>query len=218
MPSKPCFIVAAYGSWAKAATNPAAQILASLRDLSWEGFSLVGIEVPVVSAGLKDLVEKNLREHKPAFWLSLGVAPGAHHLRAEMLGTNWLDFGVPDNDGACPQAEPIIVGGPVAYNADFPNHEIVDKLRSEGIPAAVSYSAGTHMCNQMLYTTSHLIAAHKLNTRCGFLHVPLSPENVAQQPSTEEPRASMDLSMMNAAAKHVIWHMIADAQARDGKA
>lgn len=217
MTSKPCFIVAAYGSWAKAATNPSAQILARLKNLSWEGFSLIGLEVPVVSAGLFDLVEKNLCEYEPVFWMSIGVAPGAPHIRAEMLGTNWLDFGVPDNDGSCPRAEPIIKGGPVAYNADFPNHEIVAKLKSEGIPAAVSYSAGTHMCNQMLYTTSHLIAKHGLNTRCGFLHVPLSLENVAQQPSTEEPKASMDLGMMTFATQHVISHMIADAQARDGK-
>ena len=217
MTSKPTFIVTAYGSWAKTATNPSTQILTRLRSLDWPGFTFVGLEVPVVSATLVDLVEKNLLAHKPDFWMSIGVASGAALIRAEMLGTNWLDFGVPDNEGACPKGVPVVERGPVAYNADFPNPEIVKELKAMGIPAMLSYSAGTHMCNQMLYTTSHLIARHQLKTRCGFLHVPITPEQVAQQSVTETAKASMDLNTMTRAAEHVLRHMMIDAQTRAGK-
>ncbi len=213
MTLKPTFVVTAYGSWAKTATNPSAQTLTRLKSLDWPGFTFVGLEVPVVSATLFDLVEKNLLAHKPDFWMSIGVSSGAALIRAEMLGTNWLDFSIPDNEGACPIGMPVIDGGPVAYNADFPNSAIVEELKAMGIPAMLSYSAGTHMCNQMLYTTSHLIAHHQLNTRCGFLHVPLTPQQVAQQPATEAAKASMDLNTMTRAAEHALRHMMADAQA-----
>ena len=90
--------------------------------------------------------------------------------------------------------------GPAAYNANFPNEEIVAALKASGIPAMVSYTAGTHMCNQMLYTSSHLMKLHGIQARCGFLHVPLTPGHVARQPASEDPQASMGLEMMTDAA------------------
>ncbi len=193
-------VVTGYGSWAMTEANPSAQILAGLNERSWEDCNLVTLEVPVVTDELYDRVEQALLTHKPMVWMSIGVAPGSPAIRAEMTGTNWRHFDVPDNAGARLSGVPVVDQGPAAYNANFPNHEIVAALKAAGIPATVSYTASTHMCNQMLYTSSHLIERHSLRTRCGFLHVPLTPEHVARQSPPEELQASMGLEMMTEAA------------------
>ena len=193
-------VVTGYGAWAKTEANPAAQILAGLKERAWDDCNLVALEVPVISDELYDRVEDALLTHKPAVWMSIGVWPGSPLIRLETIGTNWRYFDVPDNSGDSLKGLPIVEQGPAAYNADFPNQEIVAALKAAGIPAMVSYTAGTHMCNQMLYTSSHLMNLQGLQARCGFLHVPLTPAHVARQPATEEPQASMGLEMMTEAA------------------
>ena len=193
-------VVTGYGAWEKTEANPSAQILGGLRQRTWADCELVALEVPVITAELHDWVEKTLLAQQPAVWMGIGVAPGSPAMRAEVIGTNWRHFDVPDNTGVSPQGEPVVDGGPAAYNADFPNKEIVAAWRAAGIPAVLSYSACTHMCNQMLYTSSHLIRKHALPTRCGFLHVPLTPEHVARHGSADTPEPSMSLELMTEAA------------------
>ena len=205
-------VVTGYGAWEKTEANPAAQIVAGLKQRTWDDCNLVALEVPVVTGALYDWVEEALLTHRPAAWMGIGVAPGAAAIRAEMIGTNWRHFDVPDNAGVCLTATPVVEQGPAAYNADFPNQEIVAALKSAGIPAAISYSASTHLCNQMLYTSSHLIARHGLESRCGFLHVPLTPEHVARNSPPEELQASMALETMIDAAAIAVGQVISVMQ------
>lgn len=82
----------------------------------------------------------------------------------------------------------------MAYNATLPNADMVRALTAAGIPAALSFSAGTHLCNQMLYTTAHVIQGRELSTLTGFIHVPQSPANVAQMEGRKRQVASMSLA------------------------
>ncbi len=218
MADLPTVVVTGYGAWAMTEANPSAQILTGLTARAWDDCHLVTLEVPVVSDELYDRVEQTLLTHRPRVWMSIGVAPGSPAIRAEMVGTNWRYFDVPDNSGtdnsgASLSGRPVVEQGPAAYNADFPNHEIVAALKAAGIPAMVSYSAGTHLCNQMLYTASHLIERHGLQTRCGFLHVPLTPDHVARQSSPHEIQASMGLAMMTEAAAIALNQAIMEMKA-----
>ena len=81
--------------------------------------------------------------------------------------------------------------GPDAYNATLPNEEIVDAINKAGIPAALSFHAGTHLCNQMLYTTAHLIRQSGMSTLNGFVHVPQTPANIAVKTHREAKVPSM---------------------------
>lgn len=192
-------LVAGYGSWAKSAENPAEQVLTRLDENGLDSWRLIKLPVPVVTGELYDRVETTLLEHRPSFWVGLGVAAGAAGIRAEASGINWRAFEVPDNEGARPDGAWILEDGPAAYNSGLPNGDIVQTLRSAGIPAEVSYSAGTHMCNQMLYITNHLSASHGLGTRCGFIHLPLTPQHVAKHAPPEPLHPSMDLDTMTRA-------------------
>ncbi len=192
----PRIVVAGYGAWGAFEDNPAALILDGLKSRDCGNCEVVTRKVPVVTASLYDCVEKALLELQPDAWIGLGVAASATGIRAEMVACNWRHFDVPDSSGESVHLQSIIDDGPVAYNADFPNEETVAALKAAGIPAEFSFSAGAHMCNQMLYTSRHLIETHGLRALCGFLHVPQTPAHVAKQTSAEPMGASMSLAMM----------------------
>lgn len=197
-------VVTAYGAWAKTATNPAAQTLARLSAQTWHHCRFIPIEVPVETNGLLPLVEDALLTYRPTLWMGLGVAPGALGMRAEAIGINCRDFDVADNDGVTLDGAPIVESGAAGYFATLPVRDIVAAIQAQGIPAALSYSAGTHLCNQMLYSSLHLIERFGLNTRCGFLHVPYSPEFVARELSAEDAEPSMAVDLMATAARTAI--------------
>jgi len=194
-------IVTGYGAWAKTAENPAAMVLRALADLRWSACRFVPIEVPVRTSGLTEIVEDALLTHRPDIWLGLGVAPETTAIHGEIVGINCRDFDVPDNDGVTLEGAPVIEDGEDAYFATLPVRGIVAAVKDAGIPAAVSYSAGTHLCNQMLYTSLHLIRRHDLQTRCGFMHVPYTPEFAVGLADAEKVRPSMALPLMVEAAR-----------------
>ena len=197
MGALPSIVVAGYGAWAAAEVNPASQILKGLRRRNWPRCQLVVIEIPVVSSELYGRIEKELLDLKPAAWIGLGIntAAVAAMIRAELVAINWRHFSVPDNAGYCADMETVLDQGPPAYNADLPNREIVAAMADAGIPATHSFSCGTHLCNQMLYTSRHLVETHGLSTVCGFLHIPRTPEFVAKRSGPDELTVAMGLEI-----------------------
>jgi len=115
-----------------------------------------------------------------------------------------MDFPIPDNVGIQHGGNPVFEGGPAAYMATLPVKTIASELRASGIPAKISNSPSTYLCNQMMYTVLHLIAEKGLRTRAGFIHVPAHPAFVARQnyPLVEMP--SMNVELMTAAVKNAI--------------
>ena len=101
----------------------------------------------------------------------------------ERVAINVNDATIPDNAGAQPVDEAIAPDGPVAYFSTLPNKAIVSAMREAGIPAAISNTAGTYVCNQILYAVLHFIAEKKLPAKAGFMHVPYLPVQVADKPS-----------------------------------
>ncbi|MGF1608688.1 MAG: hypothetical protein ACFCUQ_04785 [Kiloniellales bacterium] len=213
-------VVTGYGAWAKTAPNPAALVLRQLAAQSWPGCRLVPIEVPVKTTVLLSLVRDALLAHRPAIWLGIGVAPGTVGVRGEMVGINWRDFDVPDNDDVTLDGVPIVEEGAAAHFSTLPIRAMVEAIQAEDIPASVSYAAGTHLCNQMLYTSLHLVDRHGLETRCGFLHVPYTPELAARLLAAEGPQPSMALADMSRAARIAIERALAslDTGLADSKA
>lgn len=194
MQHQPKILVAGYGAWAKAERNPAAQVATILGQRRWKSCEVIGHVMPVDSAALARNISTLLEAHRPAAWIGLGISQAAI-VQTEMVGINWRDFDVPDASGAQIRLKPIDPDGPVGYNATLPNAAMVEAMKEAGIPAALSFGAGTHLCNQMLYTAARLIAQQGLPTLSGFIHIPQSPENVASIDRRQPRMASMSLAM-----------------------
>ena len=107
------------------------------------------------------------------------------------------------------QGEPCVPGGPAAYFATLPLAAILAALTAEGIPAYLSNTAGTYLCNQTLYGTLHAVSGRPRPPRVGFLHFPLLPSMVAAS-GLEQP--SMDFPLMLRAVEVALGVVAGDAR------
>lgn len=139
-----------------------------------------------------------LDEVRPAAVLHFGLAEGRARIALEQVAVNLLDYPIPDNGGHRPTGEPCVPDGPAAYLGTLPYAAMHAALAAAGIPAYLSTTAGTYLCNQVFYTTLHAVATRRLPTRVGFVHVPLLPAMVA---AAGKDAPSMDLGLMRRAVE-----------------
>ncbi|MEM9756851.1 MAG: hypothetical protein AAF914_12690, partial [Pseudomonadota bacterium] len=133
--------------------NPAADLLAGIDGQVIGGITIRTEKLPVSLARLPEVVQGLVAEHRPAFYVSLGLALGAPALRFEPTAINRTDFGVADNEGARPTGGgPIDPTGPDARFATWDAPALTNALLQADVPAVVSHHAGTHLCNLVLYT------------------------------------------------------------------
>jgi pyroglutamyl-peptidase len=191
--SRPTLLVTGFEPFAGAVANPAEEVAKALDGRAVGGAVVRGAVLPVhhVEAGL--WVARLLEEVAPAAIVHLGLAGGRARIALERVAVNVMDFDAPDNAGYRAQDEPCVVGGPAAYFATLPLGAILAALLADGIPAYVSNTAGTYLCNQTLYGTLHLLATRRLSVPVGFIHLPLLPSMVAAS-GLEQP--SMDAGTM----------------------
>jgi pyroglutamyl-peptidase len=124
------------------------------------------------------VVAEAIERHHPAIVLSVGQAGGRSRIGIERVAINVDDARIPDNAGAQPVDEKIAANGPPAYFATLPVKAMAHAVRAAGIPAEVSNSAGTYVCNHVMYGVLHFLAASGNRARAGFIHVPYSEEQV----------------------------------------
>lgn len=187
--------------------NPAGETAMALNGKTVSGVTVVGQRLPVsfkkLSAGLTGAID----EVKPDIVISLGLWPGEAVIRLERIGINVADFEIPDNEGTLLTDMPVSHNSAVAELATLPIRPIRDALLDAGIPARLSATAGTFLCNATLYTTLTHAATKARPPLTGFIHVPYLPEQVAELlQSVEAERkleqhqradvASMDLDTM----------------------
>ena len=127
-------------------------------------------------------VAKAIERHRPTMVLSLGQAGGRAHLSVERVAINVDDARANDNAGAAPIDEAIAPDGPPAYFATLPIKAMVAAMRAAGVPAEVSNTAGTYVCNHLMYGVLHFIAASGASARAGFIHMPYAEEQVLDKP------------------------------------
>jgi pyroglutamyl-peptidase len=151
---------------------------------------------------------------RPDIVLCVGQAGGRVALSLERVAINVQDARIPDNDRAQPIDVPVVPRGPAAYFATLPIKAAVAALRQAGLPAEVSNTAGTFVCNHILYSLMHIAAQGGHRFRGGFLHIPLLPEQAATQRGV----ASMALAdvvrgieiILQTAAEHAVDVRIAE--------
>ena len=163
---------------------------------SWEAVRLVAAAppadvslstamLPCVFATAVEVLRTEIDRVDPELVVCVGQAGGRPDITVERVAVNVNDARIPDNVGDQPIDTPVVPGGPVGYFATLPVKACVAALRDAGVPASVSQTAGTFVCNQVFYGLMHLIATERPATRGGFVHVPFAPEQTvaAREPS-----------------------------------
>jgi pyroglutamyl-peptidase len=140
--------------------------------------------LPVVYGAALPVLRQAIASATPDIVLSVGLAGGRTELSLERVAINIDDARIPDNDGNRPIDCPVVAGGPAAYFATLPIKAAVAALRESSLPAAVSNSAGTFLCNHIFYGLMHEAATSARPFRGGFLHVPYLPAQAARVPGT----------------------------------
>ncbi|AKM19054.1 Pyrrolidone-carboxylate peptidase [[Flavobacterium] thermophilum] len=139
-------------------------------------------EIPTVFGKSLVILHDAIMQVDPDVVICVGQAGGRADISVERVAVNINDARIPDNEGQQPIDEPVVPGGPVGYWSTLPVKAIVEALRRHGIPASVSYTAGTFVCNHVFYGLMHYITQSKKPIRGGFIHIPYLPEQAARHP------------------------------------
>ena len=178
--------------------NPSWEAVRRLEDEVGQ-WSLTKVQIPTVFGLAAQTVLETACELGPDAILCVGQAGGRNAVTPEVVAINLREARIADNAGNQPVNLPVIEGGPAAYFATAPVRKMVSAVQEAGYPAALSYSAGAFVCNDVLYTLLHQYEG--TNTRVGFVHVPFLPEQA------KENQPSMPLDDIVAALTAAIWAM-----------
>ena len=161
--------------------NPSIECVKALPDI--EGVELIRLELPTVFKESAKRLNEVINDVKPDAVLSVGQAGGRPGITMERIAINVDDARIPDNISQQPIDEAIQLDGEAAYFTTLPIKRIVKAIREAGIPAEVSNSAGTFVCNHIMYQS--LFAATKADKpfKAGFMHIPFIPEQTTDKPS-----------------------------------
>ena len=166
-----------------AADNPSrAAVLALAAAPPPPGTRIVAEILPVSYAHAADALRSAVRRHRPDILIAVGLAGGRAEISVERVAINVDDARIADNDGTRRIDTPVIEGGPAAYFSTLPIKAVAAAIRAAGVPARVSQTAGTFLCNHVFYQACHLAEAEAAGMRVGFLHVPWLPEQAADHP------------------------------------
>ena len=145
---------------------------------TWSGDAELVIELlPVTFTGAGKSMRELIQNHKPDLVIGVGLADGRAAITPERVAINLEDARIPDNAGDQPDGRTIDANGPTAYLSGLPEKAIAGRIREAGIPSQVSDTAGTYVCNSLMYGT--LRAVEGTDVMAGFIHVPCSPELAA---------------------------------------
>ncbi|MBR3795426.1 MAG: pyroglutamyl-peptidase I [Clostridia bacterium] len=147
------------------------------------GWEIVKLEVPTVFGESVRAAAEAIRRERPDAVLCIGQAGGRCELTPERVAINIDDARIADNAGNQPIDAPIEKDGPAAYFSTLPVKAMAAAIRKAGLPASVSNSAGTFVCNHLMYGVLHLLKKEYPGVRGGFMHVPFVPEQVTSRPA-----------------------------------
>jgi pyroglutamyl-peptidase len=167
-------LLTGFEPFAGEATNPSwtAARLAADR-LAAQGHEAVAVELPCVFAQAAGVLAAAVEQYQPRLVLCAGQAGGRPAISLERVAVNIIDARIPDNAGHQPIDAPVRPGGPAAYFTTLPIKAALKAMTEAGIPAAISQTAGTYVCNALFYGLMDLLASRSGITG-GFVHVPYS--------------------------------------------
>lgn len=161
-----------------AQVNPSWLAVRELNGRQILGHKVIAAQLPTVYGESLQTLRQLLRQHRPALVVCVGQAGGRSKISLERVAINVNDAPLADNAGAQPVDTPVVASGPAAYFSTLPIKPMLEALLREGLPAEVSQTAGTFVCNHVFYGLMHELATGRglRRTRGGFIHVPWLPE------------------------------------------
>ncbi|MFM8766203.1 MAG: pyroglutamyl-peptidase I [Rubrivivax sp.] len=178
----PQILLTAFEPFGGDPVNPSLLVARQLHGETVAGARVVMVELPCVFHRALSVLDEALERTRPTLVLAvaLGLAAGREGLSIERVAINVDDARIPDNVGAQPVDQAVDSEGPAAWFSTLPIKAMAAELNAAGVPAAVSQTAGTFVCNHVFYGLQQRLAG--TGVRSGFIHVPLLPEQAAQYP------------------------------------
>lgn len=167
-------LLTGFGPFPGVAVNPTMPIVSELDGQKIGGYEIVGRILPVVFSEVKGALEQAIEDVQPHMIVSLGVAAGRFEITPERIAVNIASSSKPDNEGHIAKEEPIDVNGPHSYMTRLPIENIVEALKAANYPASISNSAGTYVCNTVMYESLRYAEAQQIPV--GFIHIPANFE------------------------------------------
>lgn len=172
-------LVTGFEPYAGRGFNPSGEVASRLDGTEIGSVPVVGRTFPVSFRTLRQNIEQVCAEVGPAAVVSLGLWPGEPTIRLERVAVNVADFEIPDNESQFLVDQPLAAGQAAARFSTLPLRDIERALLEAGIPARISNTAGTFLCNATMYSCLASLEASGRAVPCGFIHVPYLPHQVA---------------------------------------
>lgn len=186
-------LVTGFEAFAGASVNPSAEVAKRLDGRRVGGGEVRAAVLPVHHVSAATMVASLLDAHDPVTVIHLGLAGERAQISLERVAINVMDYSIPDNEGFQVLDQPCVPAGPAAYFSTLPLRAMLDALRAAGIPSYLSATAGTYLCNFVMYMTLHGFATRSNPPSAGFIHLPALPSMIGPG-DVEQP--SMDLELM----------------------
>lgn len=196
-------LVTGFDPFGKDTINPAIEAVKRLPDVMNE-VEIIKKEIPTVFNQCAEVVHEAIIKYKPAYVLHIGQAGGRFDLTPERVAINRDDARIPDNIGQQPIDEKIQKNGENAYFTELPIKAMVDFMKKENIPASISNTAGTFVCNHIMYQTLYLTQTEFPEIKAGFMHIPFLPEQVIDRPNMPSMALDTIVHGINASLQAII--------------
>lgn len=172
-------MITGFEAFGGSAINPSAELLRELKEITNHPIELLTLILPVDTEKAPAILLENIHWEKPDGVVCLGEAAGRAAISLERVAINLLVFRIPDNQGIQKEDEEIVPHAPAAYFSTLPVRETCRALIANGIPAELSLTAGSYLCNQVYYRLMHWLEVTRLHIPAGFIHLPSLPEQMA---------------------------------------
>ena len=185
--------------------NPSWEVVKQFHESRIEGRDVIAVQLPCVFGQSARALNEAIDRYRPSLILAVGQAGGRSRISVERVAINVDDARIADNNSRQPIDRPVIDGGPAAYFATLPIKAMVKAMNDGGIPAEVSQTAGTFVCNHVMYALLHRLERLAWPARGGFMHIPYLPRQaaaIANAPSmaAETVRTGLEIAIRAALA------------------
>jgi len=194
-------LITGFEPFGKHTINPSLELTNTLPGIIDEDIKLNKMILPVDHECAPKVLLDHLRHWDPDIVLCFGLAPERSKICLERVAINLMDFQIPDNAGVKVSETPIIIDGPAAYFSNLPIQDLLSKLLDDNIPARISLTAGSYLCNQIFYTLMHEIESYQLPIKAGFIHLPPLPQDRSCSGSHSH---SLDMAAVTSAVMLII--------------
>lgn len=195
---QPCVLLTGFDPFDGETVNPSWEAVRRLDGEVVQGHRVVAICLPTEFRRSLRVLKRAVERHRPQLALCMGQAGGSAQVSLERVAINVIDARIPDNVGHQPVDLPVVKNAPAAYFSTLPIKAMMQTLREAKLPAAVSNSAGTFVCNAVFFGLMHVLQSYP-GTRGGFVHLPFLPQQArrhAGAPSLAEAEAARALRLM----------------------